>query len=143
MDNNLKLFLNPDETVRYIKNFNDYIITSEGRVFSSKKRVRTTTLDGKVYEAIIYKELKPTLVRGYKTVNLSNKYIRKKCYIHELVFIAFIGEFNKYYFKIRHINGDKLDNGPDNLKLEFRKKDKKFIEKYEYQQRISECLNEY
>lgn len=143
MDRNLKLYLNEGETVKTINGFEDYIVTSEGRIFSAKKRVQTTTLDGKVYQAIIYKELKTTLVQGYKTVTLSNRKKRKNCYIHELVFKSFFGEFDKSYFKIRHTNGDKLDNSLDNLKLEFRKKDKKFIDRYVYQTSILNCLNEY
>lgn len=144
MDNNLKLFLADDEVVKPIPNFEDYLITSTGRVFSTKKRVQTTTLDNKTYQAIIYKELKPSIVRGYKTVNLSNGKTRKKFYIHELVFNTFMGEvLNRHYFKIRHNNGNKLDNRLDNLSLEFRKKDQKFIDKYVYQTSILNCLNEY
>lgn len=143
MDNNLKLFIADDEVVKPIPNFEDYLITSTGRIFSTKKRVSTTTLDNKTYEAIIYKELKPSIVRGYKTVNLSNGKTRKKFYIHELMFNTFLGQFDKHYFKIRHNNRNKLDNSLDNLSLEFRKKDKKFIDKYVYQTSILNCLNEY
>lgn len=143
MDSNLKLVLYPGETVKPIEGFEGYLVTSTGRVLSTKKRVHTTTLEGKVYECIIYKELKTGIVRGYKTVNLSNKKIRKKCYMHELVFTSFIGNFDKAYFKIRHINGDKLDDRLENLALEFRKKDQKFIDKYVYQNKLLRCLNDY
>lgn len=129
--------------MKQIEGFDDYIVTSTGRVLSTKKRVHTTTLDGVTYEAIIYKVLKTSVVRGYETVNLSNGAVRKKCYIHELVFNAFIGEYDKCYFKIKHINGNKLDNKLENLKLEFRKKDKSFIDKYTYQNKLLRCLNEY
>lgn len=130
MDNNLKMYLRDGETAKSINGFNDYIVTSDGRIFSTKKRVQACTLDGKVYEVIIYRELKATPVRGYKTVTLSNKKNRKNYYIHELVFNTFMGGYDKSYFKICHINGDKNDNSLDNLKLEFRKKDKKFIDRY-------------
>lgn len=143
MDSNLRLFLNEGETVRPIEGFEGYLVTSTGRVLSTKKRVHTTTLEGKVYECILYKELKTSIVRGYKTVNLSNKKTRKKCYVHELVLNNFLGQFDKAYFKIKHINGDKLDNRLENLKLEFRKKDQKFIDKYVYQNKLLRCLNEY
>lgn len=142
MDKNLQLFLQPNESAKQIEGF-DYIITSTGRCLSMKKRVRTTTLNNKTYECIIYKELKTSIVRGYKTVNLSNKAIRKKFYIHELVFNAFLGQFDKAYFRINHINGDKLDNRLENLKLEFRRKDQQFIDKYVYQSKLIRCLNEY
>lgn len=141
MDKNLQLFLQPNESAKIIEGFEDYLITSTGRVLSTKKRVKTTTLDNQVYQAIIYKELKVGIIQGYKTVNLSNKKKYKKFYIHELVFKNFIGEYDKYYFRIKHINGDKLDNNLDNLKLEFRKKDSKFIDKYVYQSKILNCLN--
>ena len=141
MDSNLKLFLQEGETVKQIEGFEDYLITSNGRVLSTKKRVCTTTLEGQTYEAIIYRELKTTLVQGYKTVTLSNRKKRKNCYIHELVFNAFLGYFDKYYFKIKHINHNKIDNRLDNLKLEFRKKDQKFIDKYVHQSKILNCLN--
>lgn len=141
MDKNLQLFLQPNESAKQIEGFEDYLITNTGRVLSMKKRVKTTTLDNKTYEAIIYKELKTTLIRGYKTITLSHKKKRKNCYIHELVFKTFIGEYDKCYFKIKHINQDKLDNNLDNLKLEFRKKDQKFIDKYVYQNKILNCLN--
>lgn len=141
MDKNLQLFLQPNESVKQIEGFEDYLVTDTGRVLSTKKRVRTTTLDNKTYEAIIYRELKTTLIRGYKTITLSNKKNRKNCYIHELVFKTFIGEYDKCYFKIKHINQDKLDNRLENLKLEFRKKDQKFIDRYVYQNKILNCLN--
>lgn len=141
MDSNLRLFLHQGETVKPIEGFEDYLITDTGRVLSTKKRVRTTTLDGQTYEAIIYRELKVGIIQGYKTVNLSNKKKYKKFYIHELVFKNFIGEYDKYYFRIKHINRDKLDNRLENLKLDFRKKDQKFIDKYVYQNKILNCLN--
>lgn len=142
MDTNLKLMLYEGEEARVIRDFEDYIITSQGRVLSAKKKVHTTTLNNKTFECIIYRELSTSIVRGYKTVNLSQKGIRKKFYIHELVFNAFVGEYMKAYFKIKHIDGDKLNNRVGNLLLEFRRKDKKFIEKYYYQTRLIHCLND-
>lgn len=141
LDPNLKLMLYENEEVRAIREFEDYIVTSQGRVLSAKKKIHTTTLNNKTFECIIYRELKPSIVRGYKTVNLSKKKNYKKFYVHELVFNAFVGEYMKAYFKIKHLNGDKLDNRVGNLQLEFRKKDKKFIEKYHYQTRLIHCLN--
>lgn len=142
MDTNLQLMLYEGEEARVIRDFEDYIITSQGRVLSAKKKVHTTTLNNKTFECIIYRELSTSIVRGYKTVNLSQKGIRKKFYIHELVFNTFVGEYMKAYFKIKHIDSDKLNNRVDNLLLEFRKKDKKFIEKYYYQTRLIHCLND-
>lgn len=143
MDRNLKLVLYPGETVKPIEGFEGYLVTSTGRVLSAKKKVTTTTLDNKVYECILYRELKTSIVRGYKTVNLSSNKTRKKCYVHELVLNNFLGQFDKAYFKIKHINGDKLDNRLENLALEFRKKDQKFIDKYVYQNKLLRCLNDY
>lgn len=75
-------------------------------------------------------------------MNLSNRNVRKKFYIHELVWITFMGDYAKHYFKIKHINKNKLDNRLNNLALEFRKKDKKFIDKYVYQSKLLRCFNE-
>lgn len=143
MDYNLRLVLYPGETVRPIEGFEGYLVTSTGRVLSAKKKVTTTTLDNKVYECIIYKELKASIVRGYKTVNLSSNKTRKKFYVHELVLNNFLGQFDKAYFKIKHINNNKLDNRLENLALEFRRKDQQFIDKYIYQSKLLRCLKEY
>ena len=53
-----------------------------------------------------------------------------------------MGDYAKHYFKIKHINKNKLDNRLNNLALEFRKKDKKFIDKYVYQSKLLRCFNE-
>lgn len=142
----LKNLLYAGEVAKYIPGFDKYIVTSKGRVFSAKKESVYVTLKGKRYEATMYKELKPFYVRGYKAVCLSNtdvfgKNERKNYYIHELVMIAFMGQYNKSYLKIVHINKKKSDNRLENLKLEFRKKDEAFIAKYKQQQRILAVLD--
>lgn len=142
MKDTISKYLNEGEKAAPVLGFDDYYITSTGRVFSSKTKFEYQTLDKVNYGCIAWKELKPTIVRGYKTVNLSNRNVRKKFYIHELVWITFMGDYVKHYFKIKHINKNKLDNRLNNLALEFRKKDKKFIDKYVYQSKLLRCFNE-
>ncbi|MGM9535943.1 MAG: hypothetical protein ACI3VR_11845 [Intestinibacter sp.] len=145
----MKNLLYPGEVVKYIPKFEHiYAITSKGRVFSEKKGRVYVTLKGEEYAATVYKELKAFNVRGYKAVCLSYKDIfttikKKNYYIHELLVTTFLGGYNKYFFRIRHINNKKDDNRLENLKLEFRRKDKDFIEDYKRQQRMLELLNDY
>ena len=121
------------ERATLILGYEDYYITTTGRVFSAKKKVEYETLNGVKYQAIVYKELNQMNVKGYKVVSLSRrKEGAKKFYIHDLVYRNFIGDFNK-----------QEDNNLNNLMLEFRKKDSKFIEKYFYQKKLLNCLNEY
>lgn len=137
-------YLLEGERATLILGYEDYYITSYGRVFSAKKKVNYQTLNGVQYQAIVYKELNQMNIKGYKVVSLSRrKEGSKKFYIHDLVYRNFVGDFNKHYFQIKHINKKKEDNNLDNLALEFRKKDSKFIEKYFYQQKLLNCLNEY
>lgn len=145
----MKNLLYPDEVVKYIPKFEHlYIVTNKGRVFSEKKGHVYVTLKGEKYAATVYKELKTFDVRGYKAVCLSHKDVfttikKRNYYIHELVVITFLGQYNKSYFKIVHINKKKDDNRLENLKLDFRRKDKDFIEKYKRQERMLALLEDY
>ncbi|MGM9533717.1 MAG: NUMOD4 domain-containing protein, partial [Intestinibacter sp.] len=42
-----------------VSGFEGYYITSFGRVISAKKKYKQKTLEGEIYEATIYKILKP------------------------------------------------------------------------------------
>lgn len=149
IDSNLKSILKDGEVAKYVDGFNNkYAVTNMGRVFSAKRELTYTTLKGEKYIATIYRELKLFNVRGYKAVCLSKVDIygvntRKNYYVHELVFLSFYGMYNKAFFKIIHINKKKEDNRLNNLKLEFRQKDKDFIEKYKNQQKILQHLKDY
>lgn len=139
----LNSYLLPGEKAKAILGYEDYFITSKGRVFSSKTSIHYKTLNNTKYGCVIWKELKPFLAKGYYRVTLSNKKMKKNCYIHDLVFTQFVGEYSKYYFRIKHINKKKLDNRLENLTLEFRRKDREFLDEYEYHKKFISHLNDY
>jgi hypothetical protein len=93
------LFLNK-ESFRFIKDFEMYMISDEGRVFSIKS----------------HKFLKPRIVKGgYYLVNLCKYGIMKTFYIHRLVGLHFLkNPENKGC--IDHINNVRLDNRLINLR---------------------------
>lgn len=132
----IKKYLQEGEKATPVLGFEDYYITSTGRIFSSKCKFSYQTLERVDYGCIVWKELKPYLVRGYPTVTLTGNKKRGNFYIHELVFVNFFGEYDKHYFKIVHINRKKQDNRLENLKLEFRNKSQKNIDKYVLQNKI-------
>lgn len=140
------------EAYRVIEGYDQYLITNYGRVFSAKSVLTTETLEGVEYYAYRFKELKASINnRGYEVVSLvatkrrvgEKKKDIKKFLVHDLVYRSFIGNFSKYYFRIKHLDGNKLNNNLHNLDLEFRKKDKAFRDKYYYQMKLLEQLNHY
>lgn len=86
MKDTISKYLNEGEKAAPVLGFDDYYVTSTGRVFSSKTKFEYQTLDKVNYGCIAWKELKPTIVRGYKTVNLSNRNVRKN-----FIFISWHG----------------------------------------------------
>lgn len=142
--NNLKQLLYYGETVKPIKEFTNYYVTNLGRVFSSKKRVNYKTMNGMEYNCIIWKELKQFYTHKYKTVTLTDKgKKRKNIYVHKLIYEAFIGEYDKQYFKIVYKDNDTENCTLDNLKLDFRNKSRANLLKYAKQQKMLESLTDY
>ena len=123
-DSNLEKYLSYGEIIKSIPNYDNYLITNTGRVFSGKYKIEYDTLTGDNYYAVIWKELKPRLIRGYFAVNITdNEGIRKTEYIHYLVYRTFEGWIDKSVLKIVHKDHDKLNNNINNLAVTFRKKD--------------------
>jgi hypothetical protein len=93
------LFLNK-ESFRFIKNYENYMVSDEGRVFSIKRN----------------KFLKLRInSRGYYYVSLSSNKIVKNFTVHRLVGLHFLkNPENKGC--IDHINNNKLDNTINNLR---------------------------
>ncbi|AKU43400.1 HNH endonuclease [Bacillus phage Silence] len=91
------------ERWKLVEGYEDYKISSEGRVMSLKA--------GK--ERIL-KQFPNE--RGYMRINLMKKSKLKQVFVHRLVAYAFIGEVKKGY-EVNHKNGDKTNNRLENLEI--------------------------
>lgn len=85
-----------------IKGYEDYYITTNGDVYSKRKKET-------------YIKLKPGIYKGYQYVYLVNDAGPKKMLIHRLVAEAFITNANKLPY-IDHINTNRSDNRVENLR---------------------------
>lgn len=112
-------YLDKDEKYTILEECPKLIITSKGKIFEENKdtfnRVNTFVFQN-TYEYVV--------INDYK--NNTHKF-----YIQDLVFSCFKSSFDSRFFKIVHKNGNTLDNRIDNLRIEFIRKNKLFIEKYE------------
>ena len=90
IDENILKLMVYGEQIKPIPNHKNYYVTSFGRVFSNKYMVQYTTLEGEEYYYVVWTELKQRLTNGYYCVNISNNQgVRKREYIHKLVFETF------------------------------------------------------
>lgn len=142
VDDNLLKYLRYGEQIKAIPNCNGYFATSTGRIFSGKYKIEYNTLRGEKYYCIIWKELKPRLTNGYLSVNITNdEGIRKREYIHSLVYQTFEGWIDRTVLKIVHRDKNKLNNDIGNLALDFRKKDDyKAHRAYAYKVKMQKAL---
>lgn len=123
IDDNLLKLLGYGEQIKQVRNCSNYFITNTGRVFSGKYKVEYETLLGQNYNCVIWKELRSRITNGYLSINITDdEGIRKREYIHYLVYEAFNNWVDRKVLKIVHIDKDKLNNNLNNLALEFRKK---------------------
>lgn len=83
------------------KEFDNYFVSSKGRI---RHKIKNNLLQ-------------PTITCGYYKVRLSNNGLVKDYMIHQLVYLVFKGEYNKESYIIDHIDGDKLNNDINNLRL--------------------------
>lgn len=67
-------------------------------------------IDGKSH-TIMYTRIQ----KGYEHVNLTIKKVRTSRLVHRLVALAFLGEPQNPKMEINHVDGDKLNNVPENL----------------------------
>lgn len=89
-----------------LDDYPNYAVSSRGRVWNMQ---RDTILAERVAS------------NGSLRVALSNQGVIRHFYIHQLVFMAFMGDFRPQEHII-HFNGDKEDNRIENLRLRKREK---------------------
>lgn len=120
-------YLRKNEYYTIIDYSEGLILTSHGRIF--KKIDKKDDDETEQYDFI---EMPKSIFRDYEYIELLNdKKQLHKFYIHYLVFVLFKGSFDKQFFRIVHKNGDTFDNRAENLKIQFRRKSRRFIEQYE------------
>lgn len=90
----------PEEIWVKIKNFDNYSVSSQGRVRNDKKNIL----------------LRPSITNGYYKVRLSHQGNTKDYFVHILVYTAFSHDDNLVNYVIDHIDGDKLNNQKRNLR---------------------------
>ena len=141
-DSNLQKYLSYGEIVKPVPNCNGYFVTNTGRVFSGKMKIEYNTIVGEKYHVIVWKELRQRLTNGYYSINITdNDGIRKREYVHYLVYEAFEGWVDKSVLKIVHIDHDKLNNNLSNLGVQFRKKtDYQAHRNYAYRVKMQKTL---
>ena len=83
------------------KEFENYYISSLGRIRHKEKN----------------NLLKPSIACGYYKIRLSNNGLVKDYMIHQLVYQIFKGDYDKSKYVIDHIDGNKLNNDINNLRL--------------------------
>lgn len=83
------------------KEFKNYLISSKGRI---RHKIKNNIL-------------KPSLTCGYYKVRLSKNGLVEDYMIHQLVYKVFVGDYDKTKYIIDHIDGNKLNNEIENLRL--------------------------
>jgi hypothetical protein len=96
----------------------DWIVFRDGRVFRSSFVSRTKRIrNGKTQEfekLVPDTEIKPWVQKGYKIVSAKLGDKRPKVFLHRLIAMAFVDGYSPE-LSVNHINGNKLDNRPENL----------------------------
>lgn len=88
-----------------IKDYNDYSISREGKIYSFKSEKFLKTYPDK---------------NGYHYVNVRNDLSSARKYVHRLVADAFLLKLNNRIY-VKHKDGDKSNNHVDNLYITYSK----------------------
>ena len=142
VDENVLKLLKYGEEIKPIRNCNNYYVTTHGRVFSNKYMVQYQTLEGEEYYYVVWKELKQRLTSGYYCVNITdNEGIRRREYIHKLVYETFNNFVDTSTLKIVHRDKNKLNNRVGNLAVTWRKKtDYQAHKNYAYRDKMQQIV---
>ena len=142
VDENVLKLLKYGEEIKPIRNCNNYYVTTHGRVFSNKYMVQYRTLEGEEYYYVVWKELKTRLTNGYLCVNITdNEGVRKRHYVHELVYETFNNVVDTATLIIVHRDKNKLNNSVGNLAVTWRKKsDYQGHKNYAYRVRMQQII---
>lgn len=142
IDENILKLMKYGEQIKPIPNHKNYYITTHGRVFSNKYKVEYRTLEGEEYYYVTWKELKQRVVNGYYCVNISDdEGVRKRHYVHKLVYETFNNFVDTTTLKIVHRDKNKLNNHVGNLAVTWRKKtDYQAHKNYAYRVRMSQIV---
>ena len=95
--------------LKKIKEFSDYSISKDGRIFRTYFRNKQASYPIKPKEIRQFND-----TNGYPMVDLSKNNIKKTQLVHRLVLLTFIGECPNGY-EAAHLNGIKADNRVENL----------------------------
>lgn len=91
---------------------NDYRAGSDGRIYS---RTRYKGFGRKEY--VDWYPLRGHLsAKGYQTISLCHENVRVTASIHRMVCMSFHGKPTMRRHQVRHLNGNPMDNRPDNLR---------------------------
>ena len=106
--------LEPGVNIKDVEGFEGfYKVTDDGRVWSTS---RTRKARAGSLARLKGRWLKPSMVRGYPAVSMSNAHTKRRTrYVHDLVAAAFIGPRPEGH-DIDHLDRDRANNSPDNLR---------------------------
>jgi hypothetical protein len=97
----------------------DWLVFPDARIFRSQSITMTTRTRNNREQAFTSilktKQIKPWISQsGYQIVSAKCGDIRPKVFVHRLVAMAFVPGYEDG-LTVNHINGNKLDNSPENL----------------------------
>ena len=104
-----------EEEWRHVKGFMMYEISNHGRLRRASYMQVYKNGKFKIYEPYVHSE---TNAKGdyFRVILRGSRHRRRSCYIHRLVWEAFVGEIPKGYI-VHHKDGNRQNNSLSNLQL--------------------------